>query len=462
MRRAVLLLALALTTGCVYYNGMYNANRLARAAEKAEREGRTFEANNLWGQVGVKADTVLARHSDSKYADDARLLRGKSYQRLGDCSSAVTVLRELVVSSSDSALTEEGAFLLGRCYQTMGDAEGASRAFQRLVNSADSNRRREALYQYGRSLRLGGRYVEALEFLSQSEDARSAGEVAAALAGIGRVDESIAIAESLIVAGDTAAPWDSVLALIGRRDVPRASALTDRLITSFTSNPVQQAAWAFADGERLLRLDQAAGERRLAQSLQLSPEGPVAASSRLSFLRLRMTRIESIDSLRAVRTDLDDMMQSAGSTGIQLGRYVRIAGLVLDAADWVAAGAGAPDLRLFLAAELTRDSLEMPRLAGILWTRIATEFPGSPYAAKAYLALRAADSSASDSVDAILTSRYSSNPYYLAARGEEAPGFVALEDSLFRFATAMRRAVRPTTPVRQPAPGSPSTRLPEN
>ena len=464
MRRAGLLLGLVLTTGtgCVYYNGMYNANRLARAAEKAEREGRTFEANNLWGQVGVKADTVLARHSGSKYAHDARLLRGKSYQRLGDCSSAVTVLREVVVSAPDSVLVEEAAFLLGRCYQTMGDAEGAGHAYERLVNSADPERRREALYQYGRSLRLGGRYAEALDFLSESKDPRSAGERAAALAGVGRVDESVAIADSLIVAGDTTAPWDSLLSLIGRRDALRASAMTDRLLTSLQSSPVQKAAWAFADGERLIPLDQEAGERRLTQALQLSPDGPFAAQSRLVFLRIRMARMTTLDSLRAVRTDLDDMLQSAGSTGIQLGRYLRIASLVLETADSVTAGAASPDVRLFLVAELTRDSLEMPRLAGILLNRIATEYPASSYAAKAWLALKATDGIAADSVDAILSARYPNSPYFLAARGEDAPGFVALEDSLYRFAIAMRRTVRPTAPNRQPAPGSPSTRLPEN
>ena len=51
-------LTLLLLGGCVYYNGMYNANRLARSARKAEREGRTFEANNLWGQVVTRAESV--------------------------------------------------------------------------------------------------------------------------------------------------------------------------------------------------------------------------------------------------------------------------------------------------------------------------------------------------------------------------------------------------------------------
>jgi tetratricopeptide (TPR) repeat protein len=462
MRRQSWLFSLVLVTGCVYYNGMYNANRLAKAAEKAEREGRTFDANSLWGQVGVKADTVLARHSDSKWADDARFLRGKSYQRLGDCNSAVTVLRELVATTADSALIEEGAFLLGNCYQALGQVEEASYAFLRLVNSADPARRKEALYQYGRSLRLGGRYGEALQFLERSDDPRSAGERAAALAGAGRLDEALVVADSLIAAGDTTAPWDSVLALVGRHDVARGSALTDRLVALPGTTPVQRAAWLFADGARLAPQDTEAGVRRVSESLQLSSDGPSAAYGRLLLLRLRMTRTLTIDSLRQIRIDLDDMLQTSGTTGIQIGRYMRIASLVLDAADSAGAGAASSDLRLFLAAELVRDSLEMPRLAVALWHRLVTEHQASPYAAKAWLVLGAMDTTGSDSANAVLASRYPDNPYVLAARGEDAPGFAVLEDSLFRLATAMRRAQRPVTPtVRQPA-GTPSTRLPEN
>jgi tetratricopeptide (TPR) repeat protein len=463
MKRAFVLFVLAgLASGCVYYNGMYNANRLARAAEKAEREGRTFEANNLWGQVGVKADTVLARHSGSKYADDARLLRGKSYQRLGDCNSAVTILRELLASSGDSALTEEGALLLGRCYQTLGNVEDASHAFQRLVTSANPEHRKEALYQYGRSLRLGGRYHDALAFLEQTTDSRSAGERAAALAGAGRLDEAITVADSLISAGDTAAPWDSMLLLVGRRDGARASALTDRLVAMPQATPTQRAGWLLTDGERLLQTDQDAGARRLLQSLEQVAEGQTAAHSRLQLLRLRMLRAASVDTLRQIWVDLEDMIQTAGSTGIQLGLYQRNGAFVLESVDSANAGATAPDLRLFLAAEIARDSLAMPRMAAGLLQRIPQEFPESPYAAKALLALAALQQLSADSSHALLAGRYPDSPYYLAVQGMDPPAYRALEDSLYRFATALRRSSRPATPTgRQQAPAS-GARLPQN
>ncbi|MEO8295351.1 MAG: tetratricopeptide repeat protein [Gemmatimonadota bacterium] len=460
MRRSILLLSVLLG-GCAYYNGMYNANRLAHSAEKAEREGRTFDAASLWGQVGVKVDTMLARHANSKWADDAKLLRGKSFQRLGDCNSAVTVLRDLLATSMDSSLVEEGSFLLGRCYQSLGNPEGASQAFERLVNSADPVRRREALYQHGRSLRMGGRYDEALQILTRTDDPRARGERAAALAGTGQVEAAELIADSLIGAADTTAPWDSLLSLMGQRDPMRASALTDRLIALPDATPVQRANWLISDAERLGREDPDRGHQRITQALGLGSIGPAAARGRLILLRIRMVRATDIDSLRAIQGDLDDLMQTGGATGILLGRYVRSSAFVVSLIDSVRAAAQSADMRLFLAAEAARDSLEMPRLALAIFRELVDQQPASPYAPKALLALASLDSSSADAAGAVLREQYSASPYTLAAEGQDSPGFTALEDSLLTFANTLRRG-RPGPPARSQSPGSQGGRLPEN
>ena len=61
------LLAASLLGACAYYNGLYNANRLASDARRAEREGRAGEARSLWAQAAVKAESVATRYPDSKY-----------------------------------------------------------------------------------------------------------------------------------------------------------------------------------------------------------------------------------------------------------------------------------------------------------------------------------------------------------------------------------------------------------
>ena len=90
--RPLLLAGAMLLAGCVYYNGMYNTNRLAKSARKAERDGRPSEAQGLWGQVVTRADSLIVRHPRSKYADQASVIRGLALARLNQCPDAVAPL----------------------------------------------------------------------------------------------------------------------------------------------------------------------------------------------------------------------------------------------------------------------------------------------------------------------------------------------------------------------------------
>src|SRR5918999_5400456 len=135
----VIVLATAALTGmlagCVYYNGMYNANRLARSARKAEREGRTLEANGLWGQVATKAESVLVRHPTSKYAQDAGLLRGIALARLSQCEQALGPLSRLTIARSNSDLVEDALLATGRCQLAMGNFAAGGAALSQLLES---------------------------------------------------------------------------------------------------------------------------------------------------------------------------------------------------------------------------------------------------------------------------------------------------------------------------------------
>ena len=94
-RVPLLVLVAGLLAGCVYYNGMYNTNRLVRSARKAERDNRPFEASNLWGQVITRAESVAVRHPHSKYAAQATVLRGLAMSRLNQCQQAVIPLGQV-------------------------------------------------------------------------------------------------------------------------------------------------------------------------------------------------------------------------------------------------------------------------------------------------------------------------------------------------------------------------------
>jgi hypothetical protein len=109
------------------------------------------------------------------------------------------------------------------------------------------------------------------------------------------------------------------------------------------------------------------------------------------------------------------------------------------------------DLRLFLGAEAARDTIGSPVLAAALFRRLADDWPASPYAPKALLAAELLDPTDIDASRALLDSLYADSPYLAIARGEDAPAYRVLEDSLEAYAAA-QVVTRPGQP-RRPSPG---------
>ena len=175
MRRAGLALLLLLGSGCAYYNGMYNVKRLANRARSAEKDGRTFEAANLWGQVSTKAESVLAHHPTKSWSDEARLLQGTAYARLNDCPHALPPLETVMVASRNRDLAEQASLLVGNCRLRQGDPAGAMTAYAHLLDSEDSSVRSLARYEHGRALRAAGQLQEALNELDGTSHPRAAG-----------------------------------------------------------------------------------------------------------------------------------------------------------------------------------------------------------------------------------------------------------------------------------------------
>jgi len=128
----------------------------------------------------------------------------------------------------------------------------------------------------------------------------------------------------------------------------------------------------------------------------------------------------------------------------------------------VTPGSPQGDLRLFLAAETARDSLQAPLLAEGLFQRILREWPESPYAPKAALAAQQVNPEWADSARALLEERYFESPYLAMIRGDEGSAYRQLEDSLGAFATAQAQAVGRTPGVRARTPGRPVPVTPED
>jgi hypothetical protein len=95
----------------------------------------------------------------------------------------------------------------------------------------------------------------------------------------------------------------------------------------------------------------------------------------------------------------------------------------------------------FRSAELARDSLRAPRLAGQLFLDLAATDSGSLFAPKALVAALALLPDRHDSIVAVLDHRYAASPYTRVFRGEANVAYAALEDSLARELGIEARAV---------------------
>lgn len=458
MRRASLL-ALLLLPGCVYYNGVYNAKRLSRAALRAEREGRTIDARDLWAQVVVKADSVIARHPASGYIPQVQLLRARALGRTDQCSDAAPALRQALPAVTDSVAIEAATFELARCLALLGDAAGAADAYGRLRDATDPAMRDESRFQYVRELRLAGRYDAALEAASGLTDPRLGYERMVALAGIGPTAAALALADSAIARADSAAPWDSLLSAGGRRDPAAMSALVDRLLAMPTATVAMKARWLLNDAIRLTAVDSARGEQRLAEAATAGGATEHAGRARLLRTLMALSRARSSADLAPV-VDTLDALQSVTGARSESAVLITPVTRVRAALDSAAASAPHADLALFLAAETARDELAAPALAEALFRRIIDERSQSPYAPKALLALHHLAPAAVPAFDSLITQRYAASPYVTALRGEPGPELRVLEDSLNAFASTF--GVAPTTaPNGAPGqPQAPGTRRP--
>ncbi len=453
---ALVLLAAAFLGGCVYYNGMYNTNRLAKSARKAERDGRVFEASNLWGQVITRAESLVVRHPRSKYADQANVLRGLALARLDQCPAAVGPLGRLDLIDQTGDLVEEAALALGRCRLELGDAAMAELAFARVLNSQDPVRRREARFRHARALRLTGRYEEALALLRETPDPRAGNDLLLSLAGTGRTEEALTVADSLLAIHDSTFLWDSVVVALGRQDPHAASKLVDRLQNDPSGTPEVRARRLYEDGIRLAEgKDTARAVQRLTEAAGVAGHPESGARARFWLVHLAGSRARTLDELAPLDDSLAPLAAGQGATASEAAGFRRTVDRLRRLSDSVAPGVPLGDLRLFLGAEAARDSLLAPVLAATLFRRLSDDWPASPYAPKALLAAGQLDPEDADAFRSRLDSLYANSPYLAVVRGEDAPGYRELEDSLSAFAAAQpygRGTLRPGM-VRRPVEG---------
>ena len=466
MRRFVLL-PLLLVGGCVYYNGMYNTRKFTNQAEKAEREGRTIDANTAWGQVTVKAETLLARHPDTKFAPEARVLMGRAYAKLRDCGHARTALESSLGVVRDTALRTEGELALARCLVQLDEPARAVERFRSVYAGAPDSVRDALRPELVLALGRAGAYREALALVAES-DSGLEHERFVLLAGAGDLEGAVMLADSFATVGDTLAPWDSAAALAGQQDPAAGSRIVEAMLRLPGRPNAQRANRLLADADRLAPADGSAALTRYREVIALGEPRDAVARAQLGMARLQLVQLSDPAGLDSLATEFERGNTEGSPVAFHSAALAASVRELIAVRDSVTVETPQGDMRTFLAGEMARDSLRSPALARLLLIRVADVWPASPYAAKALLAARLvapADSALRERIE----TTYALDPYVRAVHGDEVPALRTLEDSLGTFASALAsrrvgtpdRERRPTAaprPGQRPAPGQ---RVPE-
>jgi tetratricopeptide (TPR) repeat protein len=434
-----------LVSGCAYYNGMYNAKRFAKQAERSERLGRTSEAAERWRVAAIHAESVVTRHPHSRWADDAMLLRARALVHLESWADAARTAELAAGMTTDEEARREAWLYLGLARIGERRTADALAPLDSAAASANGRRRSAALLARGRAHLALGRPVEALEDFRLSTEGDAAFERARAALAAGDGPLAARYADTLADRPFFEAQWlmllDS-LAHTGRG--ADAARLTDRLVARTDLRGGPRARLLLAEGERRLEAgDDSAAAHRFRDALRLVPDSVEARTADVRLARLEVRAAGAPADLALVRRRLDGITTLGGTPGREAQDLARL----LDFADSLATSPRTSDAFWFLRGELLRDSLGARALAADAFATMPARFPDSPWTPKGVLAAIALDHPAADSLRALLLAAYATSPYTMAAegRGDDPERFAMLEDSL-RTVLATLPQARPDAP----------------
>ena len=432
---------LILLAGCAWSNSLYQARLLARSAAQAEHEQRPGEAQQLWGQVVVKADSAYAREPLGSRGAEALWLSGHAAARTNDCARAIPRLQSAMSAGPDAPWRQELLFELAVCEEPLGGPTAASVYTTLIASSTDPAIRRRARLRLGHALVLREQWEAALGALASDDSLPARLDRAMAFAGLGRGDEALAELSQPLVMTDTSVRWVKFVEALAGRNSASTDALLDRLMMFPNVSVEAKSSWLLEGARAALLFDPAASDRRL-DRLAGRPSGPMVAEGRSLSQRESLSRSESLPQLRAAVAALAGVeLQEDGLGARAVADRLRIAHEIIARSDAVTPGAPTGDLAMFGLAEVANDSLGTARLAGWFFARIEQQWPQSPYLGKALMARAPLEP---DSADALLARarQMAGNPYVAAANGDVA-GMVRvsqLEDSLGRYVTRMLTA----------------------
>jgi hypothetical protein len=366
-------------SGCVYLNGLYNAQQAYVDAERARLSGQDSLAQVGYARAAAGAERSYQRDPEGDWADDALYLLGRARLRRQDWAGARDALEQARERTTNSEVRLASTMYLGALALATGDSLGVGALDFALAGLGRGAVRGEGHLWRARYLLARGEVDEGWADLERARVEDPSLRVPAALEWLtsGVVDgdppRSREGADALFGDASGAERADSIVALATREAALRGPAAGARLLAGADS-----AAWPPGVRDRMIlvraQLHLTAGdsaEALIDGSAVADAGGERSIEARLWLARIAlegMDRVEQLDALRPLLLPaVDDPTIRALVEGVRQLELLAERGRQTN------------PLGLFAAAEVARDVLAAPRLAEALFVDYAAATPTQPW-----------------------------------------------------------------------------------
>lgn len=387
--RVTPLLIGATVPACVYFNALYNANRLFDRGESAIESGDTSTGKSILAQSIEKAERILRDDPDSRWADDAARLLTRSHLLREEWEAAAESGRRLLSLVHSHADSAEAAGYLGMAELQLGQPRLADSLLTEALGVVkDRDRRAELSYDRARARRQLNRVDEAdadLRMASKLKPEWAAPrlERVKLLVQAGRGDEASTEFASIMSRSYVGVVEQTIL------ETAHEAVATNPAAGVQLLNGVEDSGLLRANRAELVQLrgtlalavgDTARALADFSLARDLAPDSPAAVDAYLAEARIGLRQAAGLDDLEAVRSTLTRALTNP--SGSSLGIVRELLEISRRVAFWVGQGG----LGYIAAAEAARDQLGAPLLARNLFLKYVDSDPEALWAAKAILA----------------------------------------------------------------------------
>jgi hypothetical protein len=440
-RRTTVLALLAVVGACTY-NGVWNARHADDQGNRALLDGDDSAAIRSFALAAAAAETVLARNPASRWTPEALTLAGRALAFSGDCGHAMSRLDAARAQRRDQVARDRASLAAGWCLLRGARYSESLAQLEPLQRSRDHDVAALATRWTARAMLAQGNAIGAARVLARTDPGAAEWTLARDAADRGEIARAESLLVRRIADGDLRPQFIPLLADLWLRG-DTATAYRVATLAARSRGPAElRAAAAVTIADRLIDAGRGLEARALLAPVpKLTSDSTLVVRAHDAILGIEVRELPSLDEIeRVARRDASSRGRNADA--VLLARVL--------AFEDSASGAGR-----FLAAEVLRDSLAARRAARVLFRSLP---PGSPLAAKGWLAAAAITPDSAPAFVETARSRWPDSPYIAALDGKPSTDTLAVAaDSLLRRAwdraivvytdsTAARHAAAPPPP----------------